>query len=205
MSSELTRREALRYVATLMGGVLSAPAVLGTLDGCSAKNNAWTPVFLTAQQGALVAEVAEIMIPRTDTPGAIDVGVPAFIDAMLQDSYAREDQERFTAGLAQLEQRAKEQGGAFLKLDRARRIALVRSVHDTAVVAEQQMNVQTNDLRRPFILMMKELVLLGYFTSEVGATRVLQYVPIPGGYHGCIPVSQAGNARAWAQIEPLWF
>lgn len=198
MSSELTRRAALRHVAAVMGVGLSAPVILGILDGCSAKK-AWKPVFLTAQQGALVAEVAEIMIPRTDTPGAIDVGVPAFIEAMLQDTYAREDQERFIAGLAQLEEQAREQGGAFLKLERAQRVALVRSAHDAAVVAEGQTKTQTSDLRRPFILMMKELVLLGYFTSEVGATRVLQYIPIPGDYHGCVPVSQAGNGRAWAQ------
>jgi gluconate 2-dehydrogenase gamma chain len=201
MTSELTRREAFRYVAALMGGSLSAPALLGILHGCSAQKKAWKPVYLTAQQGAQVAEVAEIMIPRTDTPGAIDVGVPAFIDAMLRDTYAREDQARFTAGLAQLEEQAKEQGGAFLKLERARRVALVRRLHDAAVVAEEQRNAQTSDLHRPFILMMKELVLLGYFTSEVGVTRALQYVPIPGGYHGCIPVSQAGNGRAWAAIE----
>lgn len=60
MSSELTRRAALRYVAALMGVGLSAPAILGILDGCSAKK-AWRPVFLTTQRGALVAEVAEII------------------------------------------------------------------------------------------------------------------------------------------------
>lgn len=202
MSSELTRRAALRYVAAVTGVGLSAPAILSILEGCSVKK-AWKPVFLTAQQATLIAEVAEIMIPRTDTPGAMDAGVPAFVDRMLQDTYSKEDQERFTAGLAQFEERAKEQGGEFLKLERSQRIALVQREHDAALVAKEQTNTHPSDLRRPFVLMMKELVLLGYFTSEVGATRVLQYVPVPGHYYGCVPASQAGNGRAWAQVEAV--
>jgi len=51
---------------------------------------------------------------------------------------------------------------------------------------------------RPFILTTKELALLGFFTSRVGATQVLQYVAIPGAYHGCLPVNQAGNGKRWA-------
>ena len=71
-----------------MGGAISAPAVLGVLNGCSPKPSAsWQPLFLSKEAGAVVAEVAEMIIPRTDTPGARDVGVPAFIDVMLKDVY----------------------------------------------------------------------------------------------------------------------
>ncbi len=51
---------------------------------------------------------------------------------------------------------------------------------------------------RPFILTTKELTLLGFFTSSAGAMQVLQYVAIPGVYHGCLPVNQAGNGKRWA-------
>ena len=67
----MNRREALQQVAWLMGGAISAPAVLGVLSGCTPKAGAsWKPAFLTEAQGAMVAEVAELMIPRTETPGA---------------------------------------------------------------------------------------------------------------------------------------
>ncbi|TLY53848.1 MAG: gluconate 2-dehydrogenase subunit 3 family protein, partial [Gammaproteobacteria bacterium] len=96
----MNRREVLQQVAWLMGGTLSAPAVLGVLEGCrAAENAAWKPQFLSERQAELVAEVAEIMIPRTATPGAKDVGVPAFIDAMLKEAYPREDRERYLSGL----------------------------------------------------------------------------------------------------------
>src|SRR3989440_11287600 len=81
-----------------MGG-LSAPAVLGVLEGCrAAENAAWKPQFLSERQAELVAEVAEIMIPRTATPGAKDVGVPAFIDPMFKEAYPRGDRERYLSG-----------------------------------------------------------------------------------------------------------
>ncbi|MGO4260809.1 gluconate 2-dehydrogenase subunit 3 family protein [Lysobacter sp. TAB13] len=208
MTTDLNRREAIRRVALLMGGAVSAPAILGVLAGCSAepgastepgKNAEWKPLFLTQAQAALVAEVAEIMIPRTDTPGAKDVGIAAFIDKMLKDVYPKDDQARFVAGLADFETQAKrEHGRAFLELEPALRAAAVKQAHDPAVKAEHESTLPLAQRHRPFILTMKELTLLGYFTSEPGATQVLQYRPIPGVYHACVPLAQAGNGKTWA-------
>lgn len=202
MKTDINRREAIRRVALLMGGVVSAPAILGVLAGCSAEpavEAEWKPAFLTQAQAALVAEVAEIMIPRTDTPGAKDVGIPAFIDKMLKDVYPKDEQARFFAGLADFEAQAKrEHGRAFLELEPVRRAALVKQVHDPAVEVERKATLPVAERDRPFILMMKELALLGYFISEPGATQVLQYRPVPGAYHACVPLAQAGKGKTWA-------
>lgn len=202
MKTDINRREAIRRVALLMGGAVSAPAILGVLSGCSAEpatEAEWKPTFLTQVQAALVAEVAEIMIPRTDTPGAKDVGIPAFIDKMLKDVYAKDEQTRFFAGLAELETQAKrEHGRTFVELEPAPRAALVKQVHDLAVEAERTSSQSVAEQGRPFILTMKELTMLGYFTSEPGATQVLQYRPVPGAYHACVPLAQAGKGKTWA-------
>jgi hypothetical protein len=172
------------------------------LSGCSPKpppGISWKPVFLTEAQGAVVAEVADLMIPRTDTPGAGDVGVPAFIDVMLKDTYPQQDQERFVAGLNALDEDAQTaHGRKFMQLVPEQRMALLQKVHDAAAAEERQLNLPPLQLQRPFVLMMKELTMLGYFTSKVGATQVLQYVAVPGAFHGCIPVTQAGNGKTWA-------
>lgn len=199
-SAKIDRRELLKRVAYLMGGAVSAPAVLGILQGCSAKSSSvgWKPSFFTPAQAAIVEEVAEILIPRTDTPGAKDVGVPAFIDKMLKDTYPAKDQDRYLTGLNAFEAQAKDKHGkAFLDLDPSQREALVREVHDAAIAAAAQ-DRSGGSNNRPFILMTKELTMLGFFTSEVGATQVLQYVAIPGEYRACIPVSEAGNGKRWA-------
>ncbi|TLY86712.1 MAG: gluconate 2-dehydrogenase subunit 3 family protein [Gammaproteobacteria bacterium] len=183
-----------------MGGTLSAPAMLGVLDGCrAAENPTWKPRFLSEGQAELVAEVAEIMIPRTATPGAKDVGVPAFIDAMLKDTYPREDRERYLSGLEAFDAAARAaHGEGFVRLDAPRRLALVQRIHDIALAEESAAGPHARTLRRPFILMTKELALLGFFTSRVGATQVLQYVAIPGSYHACVPLAQAGDGKTWA-------
>ncbi|HET9662657.1 MAG TPA: gluconate 2-dehydrogenase subunit 3 family protein [Burkholderiales bacterium] len=199
---DMNRREAIRRVALLMGGAVSAPAILGVLAGCKAEPDTaaeWKPAFLTQAQAALVAEVAEIMIPRTDTPGAKDVGIATFIDKMMKDTYSKAEQQRFIAGLADFEAQAKrEHGRAFVELEPAQRAALVKQAHDPAVEADRESTVPLDKRRRPFILTMKELTLLGYFTSEPGATQVLQYRPVPGAYQACIPLAQAGNGKTWA-------
>jgi gluconate 2-dehydrogenase gamma chain len=196
----MNRREALQQVAWLMGGAISAPAVLGVLSGCAPKPGAsWKPAFLTEEQGAMVAEVAELMIPRTETPGARDVGIPAFIDLMLKDAYPKRDQDRFLAGLRRLEERAqRDYGNAFLKLSGQQRMDLLQAVHDEATAAERELDLPPASLQRPFVLMMKELAMLGFFTSQIGATQVLQYVAIPGAFRACIPLAQAGNGKSWA-------
>lgn len=201
LDMDMNRRQVLQRVACLMGGMVSAPAVLGLLNGCSPKPEAsWQPVFLSKEQGALVAEVVEIIIPRTDTPGAKDVGVPAFIDTMLEEVYAQEDRDRYIAGLQAFDDAARTvHGKTFVDLTKAQQTALVKKFNDEAVAVELAYDPRPKKLRRPFILMTKELTLLGFFCSKPGATEVLQYVAVPGGYQACVPLAQAGNGKAWAQ------
>lgn len=196
----LNRRDILHKTAWLMGGVLSAPAVLAVLNGCTAKPSAAShSLFFSESQGSLVADVAEIMIPRTATPGAKDVGVPDFIASMLRDVYAPADQERFMHGLREFEVIAKQSfGQSFLELGDERRRGFVRKIHDAAVADEIQARASHAPVVRPFILSMKELTMLGFFSSEVGATQVLQYIAVPGAYHGCISIAEAGNGKTWA-------
>jgi gluconate 2-dehydrogenase gamma chain len=193
----MDRREALRRTALLMGGVVSAPTIMGVLKGCTAQPGIdWKPVFLSDQQASVVSTVSEIIIPRTDTPGAKDVGVPSFIDKVLKEVYSEEDQKFFTDGLdAFNEQAKKEYDEEFEDLDEEDQAVLVKKTHDAAVEAE---NTTDPAPKRPFILLMKELTMLGFFTSEPGATQVLQYNPVPGAYKGCIPLSEAGNGKSWA-------
>lgn len=201
MNAEMNRRELLHRVAYLMGGAISAPAVLGVLSGCSAKKEeaTWQPVFLSKEQGAVVAAVAEIIIPRTDTPGAQDAGVPAFIDVMLKDAYEDEDRQRYVSGLKAFDDAARTaHGKGFVELPKSQQTELVRKFHDEAVATELADEERQPYLRRPFVLMTKELTLLGFFTSEPGATQVLQYAAVPGGFQACVPLAQAGNGKAWA-------
>lgn len=182
----LARRDLLRRAAWMLGGAISAPAALAILQGCSAKESAPGAAldlrFLKPDQFEIVSEIAEIMIPKTQSSGAQDVGVPAFIDVALAAVYDQESQDRFVAGLTQF-------AGGFLQLDAAARAAKVKSALEAALAGERD--------PKPFILMTRELTLLGFFSSKAGINENMTYQPVPTAFHGCVPISQMRTPVYW--------
>jgi len=193
----MDRREALKRTALIMGGVVSAPTIMGILQGCSTKPNLdWKPTFFSEDQAYVISEIAEIYIPKTDTPGAKEVGAPAFIEQMVSTVYDDKVKARFMSGLDEFMKNVESAtGDSFASLEPNQQLEQVKSAHDNAMAEESKSNV--HPYPRPFITLAKELTLLAFFTSEPGATQVLQYDPVPGAYHGCIPLSEAGG-KTWA-------
>ena len=175
----MNRREAVQRVALMMGGVLAAPLMAGVMGQVT---NTGLSIFVSAEQEALLAEVADIIIPTTDTPGAKAAGVEKFIVRVMRDCYKKEDQDKFYAGLAKLDADSQTKfGKGFVGLD---------------LVQKNEMVKLSTTTDKPFFQRMKELTVTGYFTSEIGATKALAYLPIPGKFEGCIPL-KAGQ-KAWA-------
>ncbi len=187
-ATPISRREAIRR-ATLLLGVALSPALLERgLRAQAAGSAPGRSAALNPRQAATVAAVAERIIPRTDTPGAAEVGLPAFIDLMYGEYLPPEERAMFAAGLAEVEaQSAAAHGHSFPVLTPAQQDALLQPIAQRA---------QTQP--RTFFHQMRELTLLGYFTSEPVGRNVLHYDPIPGRLDGCIPLAEVGD-RAWTR------
>lgn len=205
----IDRRQALKRVATLMGGVVSLPTVTGVLSGCTAdRGSNWSPTALTARQNELVITITEHIIPETDTPGAKGAQVHRFIDTMLADGFLAEDRNRFLDGLDTVDARSKTQNGqAFLESSHDEQRALLEVMDEETFGGEDgvptgasfgSFGERPDDDPDPpsFFRMMKELTLTGYYTSEVGATKELKYDAVMGRYDACVPYEQIG--RSWA-------
>ncbi|MGN7888562.1 gluconate 2-dehydrogenase subunit 3 family protein [Dyadobacter endophyticus] len=198
----MKRRDALGRVALLMGGTLSAPTMLAFLEGCkSSTETASAMTFpFSADRKALVSEVAEIIIPKTDTPGAKDAKVGEFIEMMLKDCYEAKDQESFNKGLAELEKKdflkakPEEQTKILKEMEANAKEELSKAGEEKKKYTEA--GKEYTDAGVPFFRLMKELTLLGYFTSEPGATQALEYVAVPGRYDGCIDLKP--GQKNWA-------
>ena len=198
----MKRRDALGRVALIMGGALSAPTMLAFLEGCkSASESSSTMTFpFTPERKSLVSEVAEIIIPKTSTPGAKDAKVGEFVELMLKDCYAAKDQESFNAGLVELEKKD------FLKAKPEEQTKILKELEASAKAEMEKAGAEKKkyteagkeytDAGVPFFRLMKELTLLGYFTSESGATQALDYVAVPGRYDGCVDLKP--GQKAWA-------
>lgn len=178
----MTRREAVVRMALLMGATtLVGPRLLARNSGAAPGA---APSFTPADQ-ALLDEIADTIMPPTKVPGAKAAGVGAFIVMMLQDCYEAADQALVRTGLVQLnaDYAAKYQG-AFVT---------GRAADRTAFLTEL-------DRARPkYFRILKELTLVGYFTSEIGCTQALQYVEVPGRFDSDIPYRKGD--RDWS--EPI--
>jgi len=188
----MNRREAIAKVAWIMGGtVLGAELFMST--GCNSSQKGTDGLFDTEQIG-LLDEIAETILPETSTPGAKAARVGEFMTVMVKDCYSKEDQKVFTKGLSTLEDKFKERyGHSFMNSDKAKRTTFL-----TALDKEQKEFSVTKKPHEPnhYFSMMKQLTLLGFFTSEVGVTQALRYLPVPGKYDGCTPYAKGD--RAWA-------
>jgi hypothetical protein len=190
----IDRREALRRTALVLGGVLSGPAIAGVLAGCDSRGAAdgtWSPRALTKEQGELVATIADHIIPKTDTPGARSAGVHVFIDKMLAEHYPPEDRKRLLDGLASIDARTWEECDRnFLDCGAdEQRAVLVRIDEEAFAPVPERREAH-------WFRTVKELTLLGYYTSEIGATQELRHVAVPERFDGCVPLTQIG--RTWA-------
>lgn len=198
----MKRRDALGRVALIMGGTLSAPTILAFLEGCKSAGDTSTAMTFPfpAERKALISEIAEVIIPKTDTPGAKDAKVGEFIEKMLKDCYAAKDQNSFDKGLEEIEKKD------FLKATPAEQTKILKEMEasakeETNKAGEEKKKYteagkEYTDAGVPFFRLMKELTLLGYFTSEQGATLALDYVAVPGRYDGCIDLKP--GQKAWA-------
>jgi hypothetical protein len=188
----IDRREAIRRVTALLGGV----ALVGASGLLEASERVLPRAAVTrqgvgpftAQDVALLDEVAETILPETKTPGAKAAQTGAFMALMVADTYTERDQAVFRDGMQKLN------AASFMTLTPARRLALLEQLD-----REQKAYMDArrgNDTPPHFFRMMKELALLGYFTSEIGCTQAQRYVEVPGRFDPCVP--HTPGEPAWA-------
>lgn len=177
--SIINRRLALRRVAHLTGALVSMPVAAAVLNGCRPSQSInWAPQFFDQNAAMTLARIADIILPASKTPSASDVQVPAFVDLIIKDCYSVEEQEDFLNQLKQLENDFENQN---------------ENTFNEAKEGDQEAFIQTIDQqlatpqKSPFYQSLKQLVLLGYFTSEKIMTENLNYHAIAGRYDGCVP------------------
>lgn len=188
----MNRREAISQVSWILGGTIIGSSIFLEF-GCK-PSMAQKPVFFDQNTVDLLNEVGETILPKTKTPGAKEAQVGLFMDIMVKDCYTKEHQLIFQEGIKSLEAEIKAKSGkSFIESSPQERTSLLLKL-DT----EQKAYTETKKPEDPphYFRMMKELTLLGFFTSEVGSTKALRYVETPGSFDGDVPYKKGD--RAWA-------
>ena len=185
----MNRREALKSVVLVMGGTMVGANVI--LTGC-APDKQIEGLDFSEEELAYMDEIGEAIIPATDTPGAKAAGIGTFMAMMVKSTYTEEQQKSFINGLNKLRNDFDTANGKdFMVASVEERTSFLNQVNKVAMNPAAEGNEDDK-----YILMIKDLTLLGYFTSEVGATQALRYVETPGKYDPCIEYKKGD--KAWA-------
>ncbi len=196
----MERRELLRNIALLTGGVFIGGDLF--LTGC--KSGGKIEAGFTPATIALLDEVGETIIPATKTPGAKAAKIAEFMKTFVTDCYTTNEQTVFTNGIVQLNEACKKmQGKPFMDCDAKQRADFLISLEKEAkpfnetVAKENEGKKEEEKKPLHYYSMMKQLTLLGFFTSKTGATETLRHIQVPGKYDGAFPYKKGD--RAWAE------
>ena len=211
-SDVISRREAVQRVAVLLGGValVDGDRILGAKPVAAAQATAAAQGVgaFTAADIVFLDEIAETILPETSTPGAKAARTGAFMALMVTDAYTPRNQQIFRDGMQRLDEACqRDYAASFVQARPEQRLALLQRL-DGERQAEIDALEAARTSRAPaatappadapvhYFRLMKELALLGYFTSEIGYRRAMRYIETPGRYDPCAP--HKPGEKIWA-------
>ena len=185
----MERREALKKVAFLLGGVISSTTVGILLESFTIPEIEKNFVSFTTRDEEIMAEFSEIILPTTpSSQGAKAAGMGEFIPMMIRECYPAKMQETFALGLIVMEAKCiKKFNKDFISLTPIEKNEIVNELKNETLAANKAPS---------FFLIARDLTLLGYYSSEIGCTEAREYLPIPGRYDG--NVAYKPGQKAWA-------
>jgi hypothetical protein len=182
----MNRRDAIKSFALMMGGAMVGANAI--LTGCAPEDQIVGLEF-SPKDIAFLDEIGEAIIPTTDTPGAKATKIGEFMQMMVKDTYNAEQQQTFLDGLNYIKKDFKSSKGKDF---------MDASVEErTEYLNELKVKAANTEEKGPAVVgMLRDLTVLGYFTSEIGATQQLRFIEVPGRYDGCIDYTPGERAYA---------
>ncbi len=214
----IDRRKALRNMGLSLGYIVAAPTLISLVQSCKQDATvAWTPEFLTQEEGTVLQKLVDIILPKTDTPAASEVQVHIFIDRFVNQILEKEQKELFKMGMGKFMDKALKDSGntniADLKAEDLEPVlanALKTPKEDQAKynrsIGEYTEAVRTGNpatledgiSRFAFADNLRKLTIMSYKTSEYIGENVLAYLPVPGEYIACGNLQELTGGKAWS-------
>ncbi len=202
----MERREAIKRTALLSGLAVSHSLIAALMQGCKVdKAPDWLPSYFSAEEAEQIGAMAETILPKTDTPGALDVFVDRYIDLVAKDCLKPEEQAKLKEALTEVNTAAMTAHSKnFAACTPEEQLALLTTIDQAAkakVEENEKLPPPTSPeeamARNPAFLLFKQMVFAGYFSSEEVGKNVLAYDPIPGEFIGCGDLQQLSGGKVW--------
>jgi hypothetical protein len=194
-SDEDNRRMFMKKMAALFGATTAATV----LAGCSIpvaekfavqRSKPTNGHLFSEHELTVLYSLCETILPKTDTPSAVEVGCHEFVPHQLQHCHSKQQQDDCIQVINTVDiQSNKKFGRPFVLLQPQQQQRLLVGIENDTV---------STDIEKSQFSFLKALIVFGYFTSEVGATQALNYQAVPGGFIGSIPVN--ADTKSWGSL-----
>ena len=209
----MKRREALKSITYTTGMAMSASAFMSLLQSCQSKDPlTWTPEFMMEEEAYVVEKIVDMVIPRGDSVGALDLNIHIFLDSYMKECYTEGDVKKFRSGINVFMARFQESvGSVFSEASKEEKEKFIQDIYSSYNERAQELYVWIDDDRTPdapqpgeedeynlvkFLIDIRQTTINAFFTTEKVGKEMLQYVPIPGKYKGCVEYN--GSDPVWA-------
>lgn len=211
----MKRREALKKIGLGAGFLVMGPTAMNLLQSCSREARAnWEPVFLSPQNAFALEEILEVILPRTDTPGAKDLGIAYFLDTYMDQVAAEQEQRDFTHGAEAFRSLFEQEFDKdILEGDQEEFEKLVGRMLQATPQEREEFASRSTETQDPmdenpedevdpapgayaYLQTVRSLGIWAWKNSEAIGEEVMWYDPIPAQYIPCGPVEEFGNGKA---------
>ena len=196
----MDRRKVLRQTSWLAGAAITAPAMLSLLQSCKSESRLnWQPTFLANDEAEFISSIVDIILPKTDTPGALDVNVDVFLDRLWAETADETTQAEVKKDIVDFNDNCKETyGSVFAKCSKEDQQKALEAAEAASGTFNYNFWGGAAGKQEPvgFYRNLKSTAIWAYLSSEEIGKNVLSYDPVPGGYDGCIAADSVGNK--WA-------
>ena len=193
----MKRRTVLKNTALIAGATVLFPSLATLLQSCQQEQRLhWQPTFLSTEHAELLSTLVDTILPKTETPGGLDVKVDLFMDLVFSQLYNEEAQKKIVANMIAFDEKCQAKfDNRFSELTVPQRQEILQNEEVTNAKYNGGVWGTAVGKQAPvgFYRSMKSLALWGYFSSEAISRDILNYDPVPGDYQGCVPLADIGN------------
>ncbi|SFZ94366.1 Gluconate 2-dehydrogenase subunit 3 [Flaviramulus basaltis] len=210
----MERREAIKNLGLSLGFVVSTPTILSLLQSCQNKTESWVPAFFNIEEGMVLQQLVDIILPKTDTPGALDVNVPQFIDAFVNETFETEEKTHLKTEFSLLMNTIKTEYNqdindvnpenydnllsTYFKIDEVKLENWEAQIETYKASENQTTNGIEDALQFDLLNNIRSMSVLGYKSSEMVGENILAYDPIPGVYIPCGNLDELTGGKDWS-------
>ena len=197
----MKRREALKNLGFATGFIVATPSIISLLQSCTSEASTWTPEFLSVEEGIVLTNLVDIMLPKTDIPSATELNVPQFIDKYLNEVLSVEDQAMVKTAfgniISVLKPNAEDKISKVTEDDYKALLDNHMLIKDE-VDSEREANPDSKDMTKSeFLNNLKWMTINAYKTTQEIGENVLAYDPIPGAYY-CGDLQELTGGKSWS-------